>query len=153
MDFSYGLGNEDVAASYKSRQLSQDKLILRFCYQDSQKLVRSEMLFFMTLRISHLRRILDNWYSPFLDNWRSTFGWVKITNVSDFLSGEKDSSFIEEEIKEMWGEVMILLRVKLLNMLIKEVKGLYSFAIHLHFHFIKDLVRLVSPVHEVTKIL
>ena len=89
----------------------------------------------------------------FLIIFRSTFGWVKITNISNFLSGEKDSCFIEEKIKEMWGEVMILLRVKLLNMLIKEVKGLYSFAIHLHFHFIKDLVRLVSPVHEVTKIL
>jgi len=37
------------------------------------------------------------------------------------------------------------------DMLIKEMEVFYSFAIHLQFDFIEDLIRFVPPIHAVTK--
>lgn len=80
-----------------------------------------------------------------------TFLRIEISDVSNFLSGEEDSCFIEEEIEEMWGEYSRMIRVELCNMLIEEVEALNPFAIHLQFGFVEDLIRFVFPIHEVTK--
>ena len=51
----------------------------------------------------------------------------------------------------MWGESSWMIRVEMCDMLVKEVEAFDSFAIHLKFDFVEDLIRFVFPIHAVTK--
>ncbi len=78
---------------------------------------------------------------------------IQISYVAYFLCGEEDSNFIEEEVKEVWGESAGCLGVELRDELVDVGEGFYSFGVHLLFDFVEDLIGFVFPVHAVTKII
>jgi hypothetical protein len=63
------------------------------------------------------------------------------------LGGKEDADFVTEKVEEMRVENSRVFWIELLDELVQSVKVFNTFAEHLLFDFVVDLIGFVFPVH------